>query len=1255
VNNKGWKDGGKTLVFQAYSNEVSMQDVRMYELTLAFDAKEETTAKIKYSDAENSPNSNSGRESVVASPSTTTINSATIQHPQLLQTNPVPLSQALEGAYQEHDACWYFTRFQQSSNTHRYQGGTAEAIWAWCENHELAVVLTTHQFNGTSKAPSIFTLSFDDTKQKLQYLLFLSDRGPNNDPNDPNKWKPTTMNLWAMPLPGKNDLAEWANLLGNSSEPKIPSFDPSHMVQLTHVACEFSGMSLREYSLDTVNRHVVLRIGADLHWLSADDIQRKLVAAKPSSRQLNPTDNEEVATEKSPTAGNNNKQPAEKERGKQNATQAPQNENLSSEKSQSTNANRVDKDDSGIQKLGILVYSDFHEHQERFISVDVPDNLDAGDLYETAFGTTAFLLTVRGQVWVAPVVEDFESMGTAFTGAGRNMPPRRYRVAPGAKMGGAVRILACRHVPVVMEDQTFSRRLAVILATDPKSPTAEHAFYLLETQSDASPSFLSFEDLPEPFLGGKNGGGSVSNGGLGSVLAYSVSVSPCGRRMAWLDTDGRICAMTLPLYKEQKSEYSDYTVLPKQNELGEPFLGDDAELKWSPGGRYLAVEHSARNQFSIISIVDCGDPLLAGSEGLRQDLDIQAAGIKIGRIVQATPARFNSYSPYWGTSTFDQSFFSRTASLAEIYNDEGEIKVATTTLYYLTDRDIVNKQRSPWGTRAPNPYFEKTSLVYALPLLLQEHLHETMDGHFPGGGATELYVERILDLKALMKKKENRGLTSAPSQAPTVSDPAEHFPQDPDIKFGPSDLTFARSAYRLANIPESSYVAIVAQAQDDGTMLFIEKKEGKFFPILASLDDFPSDGVEMKEISQDIEDYGLGTSGSHLFVVVAGRVKVVPNSAAGLAELIGLDESPKSDVAYTQGLTISVWPSLEYQQMYGDAWRMMRDYFYDRDMTGIDWSKMFERYLPLVRRCAKREELDDVLVQMASEVSALHVFVYGGEYNAPLDTDITKTSHVPASLGVTVQRSAEWKGFVVTSVPEVDPDFNLVDGFALYSPLSDRTLRMSGQQGLKVGDVIVSVNGESVMQAPDLSMLLRGMAHRSVRLGVLRVSTLNKTDSIKADPVIAVPIKDPDELLYSAWEWKTRQTAKSLAEKANFTVGYAHLRSMGSPDDIDSFYRGFFPDFDKDAMIIDVRHNHGGNIDWWLLDVLQRKAWMYWQGRSQNATTGGLGWDEQFAFRGHIVVLIDEKTSSDGESFSRGVSELGLGKLVGTRTWGGKC
>lgn len=1224
----GWKPDGKTLVFQALSNEVSLPDVRMYELTLAFEGDVKGDSHDPHRRNLQGDNAAEGQHGGD--------NEGGIQHPQVMQINPVPLSQALEGAYHDHEGCWYFTRFQQSSHTVRYQGGTAEAIWSWCDDHALAVDLTRHGFNGTSKAPSIFSMTTTNSAtqqpQKYHYLLFLSDRGPNDDPNDSNEWKPTTMNLWAIPLPEKDVL----NALANPTEQirtNTPAFNPSQFVQLTRVSCEFGGMALQEYTLDPVTQNVVLRIGADLYWMSAESIQQKLEAAGPPSRRFL----EENATEVAATTA----API------QESTDVPVQESTGAPVA-STAIPHVEYNSEDIQKLGILVYSDFHEHQERLIALDFPDDLQTGDVFETAFGSLAFLVTARAQVWVAPVIDAKPTYG----GAGENLPARRYRVLPGSKMGGAVRVLATRHVPLLLEEDTFSRRLALILATDPKSPAAEHAFYLIEVQSDAPPTFLSFDNLPKPFLGGHNGGGSVRDGGLGSVNSYSVTISPCGRRFAWTDTDGRICVMTLPLYKELESEYSDYTVLPKENELGEPLIGDEAQMKWSPGGRYLAVEHNARNQFSIISVVDCGDPLMPGSEVTGENADPKAAGIKLGRIVQVTPDRFNSFSPYWGKSPYDIDFYGKAATLAEAYNVDPETAVATTMLYFLTDRDIINRQSSPWGTRAPNVYFDKTSLIYGIPLLPQQHEHDSYSGHFPGGGAKELFAEKMLDLKSLLKKKD-RSLTSAPSQAPTVDEPTETFPQDPDIDFGLVDLSFSRKAYRLAMIAQSTYRRILSQAKDDGSFLLVDVSGTKRTLKMASLSSFPSDNIDIKEVASDVEDYGQSTSRDHLFVSFDGIYTVIPNTAGGFLSLMTQDAKEPTNIAYLSDLAVSVWPSLEYQQMFGDAWRMMRDYFYDPEMTGIDWYEMYERYLPLVLRCAKREELDDALAQMASEVSALHVFVYDGEYSSPLKNDPVKPAHVPASFGAALQRSAEWKGYIITSLPEVDPDFSQQNGKEVYSPLSERTLRLSGQKGLSVGDVIVAINGESVMEAPDIHMLLRGLGHQSIRLDVLRLSATEEKENVTPEPVIAVPLKDTDDLLYSSWEYKTRQLAKKLAKEAGFTVGYAHLQSMSAKGDINSFYRGFFSDYDKEAMIIDVRHNRGGNIDWWLLDVLQRKAWMYWQGRATNATTGGLGWDNQFSFRGHLVVLVDEKTSSDGEGFSRGVSELGLGKLIGTRTWGG--
>ena len=132
---------------------------------------------------------------------------------------------------------------------------------------------------------------------------------------------------------------------------------------------------------------------------------------------------------------------------------------------------------------------------------------------------------------------------------------------------------------------------------------------------------------------------------------------------------------------------------------------------------------------------------------------------------------------------------------------------------------------------------------------------------------------------------------------------------------------------------------------------------------------------------------------------------------------------------------------------------------------------------------------------------------------------------------------------------------------------------------------------------------------------------------------------------YAEWEY-TRRTKVDAASKG--AIGYVHLQAMGS-NDIDQWARDYYPVFDRQGLIIDVRHNHGGNIDSWLLGELLRKAWFYWQPR-----VGNPAWNMQYAFRGHIVVLCDQETASDGEAFSEGFKRLQLGKVIGTRTWGGE-
>ena len=133
---------------------------------------------------------------------------------------------------------------------------------------------------------------------------------------------------------------------------------------------------------------------------------------------------------------------------------------------------------------------------------------------------------------------------------------------------------------------------------------------------------------------------------------------------------------------------------------------------------------------------------------------------------------------------------------------------------------------------------------------------------------------------------------------------------------------------------------------------------------------------------------------------------------------------------------------------------------------------------------------------------------------------------------------------------------------------------------------------------------------------------------------------------YAEWEYTRRIKVDELIETTRSATSICS--AMGSGD-IDQWARDYFPVFDRQGLIIDVRHNHGGNIDSWLLADLLRKAWFYWQPRMGNPS-----WNMQYAFRGHIVVLCDHETASDGEAFSEGFSRLKLGKVIGTRTWGGE-
>ena len=306
--------------------------------------------------------------------------------------------------------------------------------------------------------------------------------------------------------------------------------------------------------------------------------------------------------------------------------------------------------------------------------------------------------------------------------------------------------------------------------------------------------------------------------------------------------------------------------------------------------------------------------------------------------------------------------------------------------------------------------------------------------------------------------------------------------------------------------------------------------------------------------------------------------------------------------------------------MFNEAWRLERDYFWDPTMSGVDWNAVKVKYQPLADRVRSREELSDVLAQMIGELSTLHMAVRGGDLRRPADAVGF------GWLGGEFARDPAMGGYRITRIFQGDSDYP-----ETLSPLVRPGVEM------KVGDAILSVNGVDAMELPDLQAALRNQANRPVLLHV-------REDGGAIRDVVVRPLPSQNDLMYTDWE--TTRRKKVEADGAG-TMGYVHLRAMGA-EDIAQWERDFYPALDKQGLIIDVRHNMGGNIDSWIIEKLLRKASLYWQGR-----VGQPYWNMQWAFRGHVVVLCDQETASDGETFTESIKRLGLGKTIGMRTWGG--
>jgi tricorn protease len=151
----------------------------------------------------------------------------------------------------------------------------------------------------------------------------------------------------------------------------------------------------------------------------------------------------------------------------------------------------------------------------------------------------------------------------------------------------------------------------------------------------------------------------------------------------------------------------------------------------------------------------------------------------------------------------------------------------------------------------------------------------------------------------------------------------------------------------------------------------------------------------------------------------------------------------------------------------------------------------------------------------------------------------------------------------------------------------------------------------------------------------------------RADEKISTVVKPSstrDDYYNRYFDWVTQNQQK--VHQADDELGYLHLRAMGAGD-VATFAREFYAQYKKQGLIIDVRRNNGGNVDSWILEKLLKRAWSFWQVRGGDSFT-----NMQQTFRGHLVVIADQFTYSDGETFTAGIKALELGTVIGKQTAG---
>ena len=307
---------------------------------------------------------------------------------------------------------------------------------------------------------------------------------------------------------------------------------------------------------------------------------------------------------------------------------------------------------------------------------------------------------------------------------------------------------------------------------------------------------------------------------------------------------------------------------------------------------------------------------------------------------------------------------------------------------------------------------------------------------------------------------------------------------------------------------------------------------------------------------------------------VSQDAKTVIYRAKNRLRVLAAGESPKNNAkspSRSSGwldldrVKVSVKPQDEWRQMYREAWRLQRDQFWNKDMSGVDWQMVYSRYEPLLARVATRSEFSDLMWEMQGELGTSHAYEMGGDYRP-------KPSYVQGFLGADLDFDTETDSWHISRLIRGD----VWDEFA-SSPL--------GRPGINVqpGDRLIAVGGRQVGADVSPAELLVNQAGNEVL-----ITCIGKDDDRPRNVTVKV-LDDERPARYREWVEANRQQVRQATEGR---VGYIHVPDMG-PRGYAEFHRSYLGEVGREGLIVDVRYNSGGHVSALLLEKLARRRLGY--------------------------------------------------------------